>query len=514
MRPLATAVGAVLLLANLGAASIGAETDGNPLRRIEAEPAAWQGPALTAQLVPPAARDSVATPTVTPPQTNAAPAETITPSSTAKQNETPLLDGKLPSEELMPPVVTEGCDEDGQHKGVQPYGGGHPTDWTWGCGGSPYRTGPGLCDNYKVGPRWHITVDGIVLHRDSTDLVALAAQMQVNDPTGITNVVGDPSFEQFDHGPGGRVTFTSQVGNCTCYDVQAVYEGVNDWNASIVFPKQTINNSALPIPAVTGTVTTTTNGVITQTGVNTEPGGPFPQEFEQRSLQYRSDLNSVELNFLPNHDSEWRPFFGVRYIRFDDEINDFLNQETQPPLAGPRTDNISPGPVPIAAPITVNDPIGPTYETDRSNLFHIQNNLMGFQVGLLHDTFQLNDRLAFEGVVNGGVYYNRIKYSNVMIVSTTQTFADNTRSTTFDDARTDVSTINNNDARDLSEISYEAEASLTGVCRLNRCWALRAGYQVLWLNHVHTADTAYLGDAEASQDLLFHGWHAGIECRR
>ena len=71
-----------------------------------------------------------------------------------------------------------------------------------------------------------------------------------------------------------------------------------------------------------------------------------------------------------------------------------------------------------------------------------------------------------------------------------------------------------NDARDLDEISYEAEASLTGVCRLNKCWALRAGYQVIWLNHVHTAESAYLGDAEASSDLLFHGWHAGLECRR
>ncbi len=487
------------------------------------EPAVWQGPALTAQLVPPAPSASSAPHPVSTDDGSqpAAVDGAATPSPAASApatTESPLLNGNLPTEELMPPVVTEGCAEQGDHKGVQPYGGGHPTDWPWGCGGSPYRTGPGLCDNYKVGPRWHITVDGMVMHRESTDLNALWTQMMANDltgtvvdPTAMPLVGLTPELEQFDHGPGGRITFTSQVARCTGYDVQAVYEGINDWNASIVFPKQTFDNVALPIPPLTGT---SPGGMAVPTGLNTEPGGPFPQEFQQRSLQYRSNLNSGELNFLTNCDPAWRPFFGVRFIRFDDEINDFLNQDTQPPTPGPRTDSISPGPVPPAAPITVNDPIGPTYETDRLNLFHLQNNLMGFQIGLLHDTIQLNERFAFEGFVSGGVYYNKVKYSNVMGVFTTQTYADNTRTVAVDESRTDQSNIVNNDARDLSEISYEAEASLTAVCRLNKCWALRAGYQVLWINHLHLADAAYLGNPEADSDLLFHGWHAGIECRR
>jgi hypothetical protein len=525
LNPIASAVGASLLLAIFGVATWGADTGGNSLRRIEAEPAAWQGPALTAQLVPPPARDSVAPPAITttpaPLQPNTAPAEIVTPSSTPKQNDSPLLDGRLPAEELLPPVVSEGsCDEGGnQGRGVQPYGGGHPTDWSWGCGGSPYRQGPGICDNWKVGCRWHVTADGIVLHRDSTDLMALAMQMPNSFPTALPDqgLNGDPSFEQFDHGPGGRVTFTSQVGNCPCYDVQAVYEGINDWNASIVFPKTAIT-PVFYTPGVATTTTTTvtvvnpptTTTTTTTTGpafppapapIPLQPPAPFPEGFQQRSLHYRSDMNSVELNWLPNHDSDWRPTFGVRYIRFDDEIADALNQEVQPPL-------------PFAG---VNPAAGQflgVSDTDRLNLFHVQNNLMGFQVGLLHDTMQLNDRLSIEGFVNGGVYYNRIKYSNVMVVQTTQVVTDDTATTTFDESRTDQSTILNNDSRDLSEISYQAEASLTGVCRLNKCWALRAGYQVLWINHLHTADTAYLGDAEASSDLLLHGWHAGIECRR
>jgi hypothetical protein len=232
-----------------------------------------------------------------------------------------------------------------------------------------------------------------------------------------------------------------------------------------------------------------------------QPPAPFPEGFEQRSLHYRSNMNSVELNWLPHHDSEWRPIFGARFIRLDDEISDSLNQEVQSPL-------------PFAGVDPVNGQFLAVSETDRLNLFHLENNLMGFQVGLLHDTLQLNRRLSIEGFVNGGVYYNRIKYSNVMVVQTTQVVADDTATTAFDESRIDDSTIVNNDARDLDEISYQAEASLTGVCRLNKCWALRAGYQVLWINHLHLADAAYLGDAEGSQDLLFHGWHAGIECRR
>ncbi|HVT27457.1 MAG TPA: hypothetical protein VHE81_05505 [Lacipirellulaceae bacterium] len=517
LKPVAALAAATALIAIVCASALGAEGSRNAAARSESEPVVWQGPELTAQLVPPAPSAS-STPNIAPldaasPQPGTSNAGATAAGTSAPANkQTPLLDGQSPTEELALPDATTGTEEQSQRRGVQPYGGGHPTDWPWGCGGSPYRTGPGLCDDWTVGPRWHITVDGLVMTRESTDLNALWNQMMANDLTGTVvdptanPLVGlTPELEQFDHGPGGRITFTSQVARCTAYDVQAAYEGINDWNASIVFPKQTFDNVALPIPP---------NTTGDATGIDTEPGGPFPQEFQQRSLSYRSDLNSGELNFIPGVDPACRPFFGARFIRFSDEIQDQLNQETQPPLPGPLTTSITPGPAPPGTPIAVNDPIGPTYETDRLNIFHLQNNLMGFQLGMLFDSVQLTDRLAFEGFVSGGVYYNRVKYSNVMGVFTTQTFADNTRSTGFNDARTDASNIINNDARDLSEISYEAEASLTAVCRLNRCWALRAGYQVLWINHLHLADEAFLGNPEADSDLIFHGWHAGIECRR
>ena len=58
------------------------------------------------------------------------------------------------------------------------------------------------------------------------------------------------------------------------------------------------------------------------------------------------------------------------------------------------------------------------------------------------------------------------------------------------------------------------EASITAVCRLNKCWACRAGYQVLFIDGVSLASDAYLDTGVDDRSLIFHGWHAGIECRR
>ncbi len=529
------AVGAVVLTTLLCFSTTPAEAANAPAGSTILEPAVWQGPEINApasdvstadsapagmsslrvaiQSTPPIPPQGVRAPAhgapapTHPPAGARAPSDPVVTSTPSPNAATPLLDGSSPTEELMPPVV-DGCGPGNSSDGplhIQPYGGGHPTDWAWGCGGSPYREGPGLCDNWRIGPRWHITMDGLVMSRERTDLGALEAQMIANNATFSNSspaspagggTVGDPGFENFSYGPGGRISFMSQVGRCVGWDLQAAYEGINDWDASIVYPTTLVNNVPLVIPPVP----------------NTEPPAPFPQEFQQRSLHYRSNYNSGELNFFKNYNSDWRFYCGVRFIRVDDEIGDFLNQDTQAPMAGPRTESVVP--VGGGTAVVVNDPIGPTFETDRSNIYHNVNNLTGFQIGLLHDTINLNDRFAFEGFVNGGVYYNHIRYNNVMGVFTTQTFADNTRSVAVDDSRVDVSNITNTDNRNYSEISYEAEASLTAVCRLNKCWAMRAGYEVLWINHLHLADQAYLGDPGADNDLLFHGWHAGLECRR
>ncbi len=468
-----------MLLATLTGVSFAIEevANRNSLRQPSAEPVAWQGPMLAAQIVPPPGRDAINAPAPGPGSV-----EIVTPSSTPKGDDVPLLDGKLPAEDLMPPVVSEGVIQEGEHRGVRPYGGGHPTDWSWGCGGSPYRTGPGLCDDWKVGPRWHITVDGLVMHRDDTNLDALIDQMIVNDPA---TAVGTPGTEQFGYGPGGRISFTSQVGRCANYDIQVVYEGINNWDSSIVFPLQQV-----PVTFYTD-----------EPALPVQPPPPFPEGFEQRSLHYQSNINSVELNWMPYNDTAWRMTFGPRFIRVNEQISDVIDQDFQFPLPFPGGDPDQGQFLAMA-------------ETDRKNIIDMENNLMGFQVGLFHDTMQLNNRFAIEGFVNGGVYYNKVKYSNVSVIRTTQFVADDTSTTGFNEARVDTSVARNNDGRDLDEISYHAEASLMGICRLNKCWALRGGYEMLWINQVHLADSAYLGNPQATTDLFLHGWRFGVECRR
>jgi hypothetical protein len=416
------------------------------------EPANWQEPAV--EPLPPESVLPI------PPQ----PGETYVP-------RTPLLDSGPTAEELVPPAGL--ADDDiTTRRGVRPYGGGHPGDWPWGCNGSPFRNGPGWCDTWKVGCRWDVAVDGIVLLREDADLAALAAATNA-DSAGMAidtpgSMLDDPMLEQFDYGPGGRVTFVSKIPDCG-WQMHFAYEGIEEWNASVVYPKQPL--VAPPLPP------------------------DFPSE--QRSLHYRSSLHSAELTFVRTCSPVWRPYCGVRYVKFDDEINDFINQEAAPPLPG------NPPPPP-----------NPVITTDSLNLFDLENNLIGFQIGVRHDLWRPSRRLAVEGFVNTGVYYNHIRYTNLMGQFTTQVFADNTSTTNVDESRTDFSDVTNNDVSELSEISYITEASVSGVCRLNKCWALRAGYQALWINNVHLAEDAFLGTDLEGRSLFFHGWHAGVEHRR
>jgi hypothetical protein len=435
----------VTVISSGSVAGVSSQAAANPLR-LALQPAAPLPP-QNAQLVAPGGAPNVGQielPNPAPPGPTGAPVQ-------------PLLDGNSPTEDLMPPVVEgEGCANGGDQLHVRPYGGGHPTDWSWGCNGSPYRTGPGMCDNYKVCARWHVTVDGLVMSREETDQTALIAQMRASNffmSADGTDVGGGTTFpprtEDFGYGPGGRITFTSEVPKYVGYQMQAAWEGINDWESSVIFPK-----------------TTTTS--------------PAGVAFQQRSLHYTTSYNSGELSWVKSWDDNWHPYCGFRYIGLRDRLNDMLNQEAQPP------------------------PVGVVREFDRKNVFDLHNDLFGFQVGMLHEAWCVTRRCTIEGFVNGGIYYNNIDYFNRMRADTT----------TLTSTSATVSSVVIDDHADLSEISYSGEASLSGVCRLNKCWALRAGYQVLWIDHVHLADAAFLGHPQQNDDMLFQGWHAGFECRR
>src|SRR4029079_7237107 len=108
----------------------------------------------------------------------------------------------------------------------------------------------------KVGCRWHVTVDGMVMTREKADLKALADEMEDNHQ-GAEDLE-DPIFLNFDHGPGGRVTFTSQVGRCTCWDMMAAYEGIEAWNSSITFAREDFE-PVFYTPTITTNVTVDTD---------------------------------------------------------------------------------------------------------------------------------------------------------------------------------------------------------------------------------------------------------------
>jgi hypothetical protein len=299
----------------------------------------------------------------------------------------------------------------------------------------------------------------MVMFREGTELDALQAA------TG--NLLDPEVFEDFDHAVGGRVSFMGYMPRWANYNVQAAYEGSEAWNASVVFPKVT--------------------------GVD--------GSFEQETLFYRTNLHSGELNIVRTCHPVWRPYCGVRYVKLDDEINNSLNQEFSPPL---------PGPMPMAV-----------TETDMTNLLDIENNMIGFQLGLRRDLWRIGRMFTVQGYANAGVYHNKIKRGNIMSTVTTQMTADDTDTmpdmdATNDETSTTVASFTNNDVSDLTEISYLAEASVTGICRLNRCCAMRAGYQILWINNVHLADDEFLMPVgeDVTRGLVFQGWHAGFEYRR
>jgi hypothetical protein len=308
----------------------------------------------------------------------------------------------------------------------------------------------------------------MTMSRPNTDLNALAHHDPPTNTPGLFPVTTFSPYEsQFDFGVGGRVDITGHLPDCAGYWVEAVYEGINEWDASVVFPKVT------PIPS----------------------GGSPPDSSQQRAIHYVSALQSAELDFERPPEFGVQPFWGIRYIRFGDKLSDFVNQDIpQPPLPS----NSTAPPFPTA--------------TDRLNLFNLENNLIGFQFGAHRASLRLTQRLSLEGTCNAGVYFNQIHRQNLMTVTTTQTIADNT--VTLVPGRTDTSIASNNDVTELGEVAYEAEASLSAVCQLNKCVALTGGYQFLWLDNLRLADKAYFERNTDGDNLLFQGWHVGIECRR
>jgi hypothetical protein len=178
--------------------------------------------------------------------------------------------------------------------------------------------------------------------------------------------------------------------------------------------------------------------------------------FTNRSIQYESALNSVEANIIRKTPTPLKVFAGARIVDIREDYTD-LN----------------------------------TVSTD-SNRFQVENLLMGFQIGAFRDAWQLNRWLTFEPYGNAGAYYNNFKRENIVFTSGTTTAVQ----------------------RDFSEIAFLGEAGLNAIVRLNRCCALRAGYQAMVFSGVGEGLDAAFAQGLDPTTVLYHGVRFGVEYSR
>jgi hypothetical protein len=333
----------------------------------------------------------------------------------------------------------------------------------WGCGGSPFRTGPGTCDSWRVGPRWHAELDGIFMKRDTTNLDLLA------DSLGTTLAAAD-SYENFEHGVGARLNLYSWWPQMRGYEMHVGYVGIFDWDANVIGPV-----AAVAVPPV-GSVALS----------------------EQRDVQYGSYLHSLEINAQELTQSAWKRYGGVRYLQLGENVQSTFEQFSNAPL---NLGDVS---------ITNN-----TFTNAK-----VDNHLIGFQLGVRRDMWQLSERLSLNGFTSGGAYCNLIsrKRSNVQVQNRTEILAvDDPVTPDFNEIGTTdtlVTSTGNSIKSDRTEFAFTGEVSLELVYKLNACSALKGGYQAMYLTGVELADDAYLGVQPDSDDLLLHGWFVGFEYHR
>ncbi|QDT74309.1 BBP7 family outer membrane beta-barrel protein [Lacipirellula limnantheis] len=305
----------------------------------------------------------------------------------------------------------------------------------------PYLTGPGACDNWCVGPHWNVEVDGMALRRTGVDW------------TPIVDLVGTaPSLlDQFNYGPGGRIFATAY--NDSDYGVQVGYEGINDYNATAL----------------------------------------FPQGADLRSFDYETTFNSIELNILRRTTAPTKLFAGFRYVQVDEDFTDrFVDGKSVPPPANP--------PDVLAF-------------VDTSNAFKLENRMIGFQLGALRDAWALNKWLTIEPMGNGGVYYNNFKRENLQDTTTTIVTGDDTGPPVVDGS-TSVNYTQFGTSQNFSDITFIGEVGITGVFRFNQCLALRGGYQALVMDGVGEGIDAYLQPGLNGSTVLYHGARFGLEYQR
>lgn len=255
--------------------------------------------------------------------------------------------------------------------------------------------------------------------------------------------------DQFHHGPGARLFVTGY--NCGSYGLQVGYEGVNDFAASAL----------------------------------------FPQVGSLRAFSYESTFNSIEVNLFRRTERQWKVFGGARYVEIDEDFVDFTTVDK--PLPPPSD--------PPAASVAF---------IDSGNTFLVENRLMGVQLGTFRDAWRLNRWITIEPFGNAGVYLNDFKRENIARTVTTVATGDDL-ATPGSEATQTVTQVNTVVRRDFTDMAFLGEAGVTAVVRLNRCVAVRAGYQALATDGVGQGLDAFFASGLNPDRLFYHGAQFGIE---
>lgn len=304
-----------------------------------------------------------------------------------------------------------------------------------GCDGSSWEA----CFADCCGPLWTVRSDAIFLHRSKPDDLVLATD-------GAGGVLLDASRFDFDFHAGFDVSLRRHDVFGTCWDLEALYFGIDDWSAAV-------------------------GPVVTPGGLWVEFAVPvgWPEGDGSVNALYRSELHNVELNGWRQL-TPWLSFLaGFRYLSLEEQL--ITESEI---IDGPRSVALG---------------------TVRAS-----NDLFGFQIGADARVWS-GPCLDLNCVLKAGVYSNDPSNSAVLII--------------------DGITVGQSRASER-HTTFVGELDFSGTYRLNPCWAVRGGYQLLWIEGVAlasdqlavSAPTEGIATVDTGGSPFYHGAFVGLEFRR
>jgi hypothetical protein len=279
------------------------------------------------------------------------------------------------------------------------------------------------------------------------------------DWSGIEAIANADGFDtdlldNFGYGPGARIFATAY--NDSDFGLQIGYEGINDYNATALFSAGD----------------------------------------DVRSFDYQTTFNSLEVNVMRRTTAPTKLFAGFRYIQSDEDFTDALTEgKSVPPPS---------------------DPAGIFAFTDTKDVFKLENRMIGFQLGALRDAWALNKWLTIEPFGNGGVYYNNFKREELQDTVNTIVTGENdgTNGSPVTSGSTAVNFTQFGNSRNFSDIAFVGEVGITAVFRVNRCVAVRGGYQALVMDGVGEGIDAFFEPGLNGSTVLYHGARFGVEYQR